>query len=220
MQSLIQHSSLAISNSTLRNKLQEMVNRDHLTNLFARKYLDKYVESSMEIDDRGVFVLIDIDDFKQVNDTYGHQIGDEILKQIASIIQKKVGEKGIGARWGGEELALYFSQMTLEEGMEICKQLLVSIPSQTNPSVTVSIGVSSWQQQDNIRFSAIFFTIQILLYIKRKIKGKISYVLWRYLNFREGDAFSFFQIPCKLNVSVYKRGVRYMNDEKLQKETD
>ena len=49
MQSLIQHSSLAIANSTLRNKLQEMVNRDHLTNLFARKYLDKYVEKSMEL---------------------------------------------------------------------------------------------------------------------------------------------------------------------------
>ena len=77
---------------------------------------------------RGVFILIDIDDFKKVNDTYGHQIGDEILKQIASIIQKRVGEKGIGARWGGEELALYYAQKTLEEGIEMCKQLLKSIP--------------------------------------------------------------------------------------------
>ncbi|SER91340.1 sensor domain-containing diguanylate cyclase [Psychrobacillus sp. OK032] len=171
MQSLIQHSSLAISNSTLRNKLQEMVNRDHLTNLFARKYLDKYVESSMIEDDRGVFALIDIDDFKQVNDTYGHQIGDEILKQIASIIQKKVVEKGIGARWGGEELALYYAQMTLEEGIETCKQLLVSIPLETNPSVTVSIGVSSWEQRNNIDFRDLFHQTDIALY-KAKNKGK------------------------------------------------
>ncbi|MFJ8063374.1 diguanylate cyclase domain-containing protein [Psychrobacillus sp. NPDC096426] len=171
MQSLIQHSSLAISNSALRNKLQEMVNRDHLTNLFARKYLDKYVENSMKIDDRGVFVLIDIDDFKQVNDTFGHQVGDEILKQIASIIQKKVGEKGIGVRWGGEELALYYAQMTLEEGIEMCKQLLGSISSETNPSVTVSIGVSSWQQQDNINFHHLFQQTDIALY-EAKNKGK------------------------------------------------
>lgn len=171
MQSLIQHSSLAISNSTLRNKLQEMVNRDHLTNLYARKYLDKYVENSMAIDSRGVFVLIDIDDFKKVNDTYGHQVGDEILKQIASIIQKKVGEKGIGARWGGEELAVYYAQKTLEEGIEICGQLLKSIQLQTNPSVTVSIGVSSWQRHDNIDFHQLFHQTDIALY-ESKNKGK------------------------------------------------
>ena len=104
MQSLIQHSSLAISNSTLRNKLQEMVNRDHLTNLFARKYLDKYVENSMEKDQSGVFILLDIDNFKNVNDTYGHQIGDEILKQISSIITRWLmvlvsGQDGVGKRW-------------------------------------------------------------------------------------------------------------------------
>ncbi|TQR13978.1 sensor domain-containing diguanylate cyclase [Psychrobacillus lasiicapitis] len=171
MQSLIQHSSLAISNSALRNKLQEMVNRDHLTNLFARNYLDKYVESSMKVDDRGVFVLIDIDDFKQVNDQYGHQIGDEILKQIASIIEKKVGDKGIGARWGGEELALYYAQMPLEEGIKNCSQLLVTIPLETNPSVTVSIGISSWKQGDQIDYRDLFHQTDIALY-KAKNKGK------------------------------------------------
>lgn len=177
MQSLIQHSSLAISNSTLRNKLQEMVNRDHLTNLYARKYLDKYVENSMAIDNRGVFVLIDIDDFKKVNDTYGHQVGDEILKQIASIIQKKVGDKGIGARWGGEELAVYYAQKTLEEGKDICEQLLKTIQLQTNPSVTVSIGVSSWQRHDNIDFHQLFHQTDIALYeAKNKGKNQLSVV--------------------------------------------
>lgn len=171
MQSLIQHSSLAISNSKLRNKLQEMVNRDHLTNLFARKYLDKYVETSMENDDCGVFVLMDIDNFKHVNDTYGHQVGDEILKQIASIMQKSVGKKGIGARWGGEELALYYSQMTMEQGIKVCEQLLESIPTHTNPSVTVSIGVSSWKQQDNVSFQLLFHTADIALY-EAKNRGK------------------------------------------------
>lgn len=177
MQSLIQHSSLAISNSTLRNKLQETVNRDHLTNLYARKYLDKYVENSMAIDSRGVFVLIDIDDFKKVNDTYGHQVGDEILKQIASIIQEKVGDKGIGARWGGEELAVYYTQKTLEEGIEICEQLLKTIQLETNPNVTVSIGVSSWQRHDNIDFQHLFHQTDIALYeAKNKGKNQLSVV--------------------------------------------
>ncbi|WP_342598626.1 diguanylate cyclase [Psychrobacillus sp. FSL H8-0483] len=175
MQSLIQHSSLAISNSALRNKLQEMVNRDHLTNLYARTYLDKFVEASMDEEDSGVFVLMDIDNFKQVNDTHGHQVGDEILKQIASIIQKKVDQIGIGARWGGEELALYFSQMTITQGTEICCQLLDLISSNTNPRVTVSIGVSGWKQKDNISFHQLFHNTDTALYeAKNSGKNKLS----------------------------------------------
>ncbi|WP_391202615.1 diguanylate cyclase domain-containing protein [Psychrobacillus sp. L4] len=171
MQSLIQHSSLAISNSKLRHKLQEMVNRDHLTNLYARKYLDKYVETSLENEDRGVFILLDIDNFKQVNDTYGHQVGDEIIKKIASIIQKRTDGIGIGARWGGEELAIYFSQMTITQGIEESKQILAQIPKQTNPSVTVSMGVSVWEREHKVTFHNLFHYADMALY-EAKNNGK------------------------------------------------
>ncbi|MFF2755352.1 diguanylate cyclase domain-containing protein [Psychrobacillus sp. NPDC058041] len=171
MQSLIQHSSLAISNSTLRNKLQEMVNRDHLTNLYARKYLDKFVETSMENEDRGIFILLDIDNFKQVNDSHGHQVGDDILKQIASIIQKRTDGIGIGARWGGEELAIYFSQMTISQGIEESNQIIAQIPKYTNPSVTVSMGVSVWEKENNLSFHDLFHCADIALY-EAKNNGK------------------------------------------------
>ncbi|MEI4769261.1 diguanylate cyclase [Psychrobacillus sp. FJAT-51614] len=171
MQSLIQHSSLAISNSKLRIKLQEMVNRDHLTNLFARKYLDKYVETSMKNDERGVFILMDIDNFKLVNDTHGHQVGDEILKQIASIIQKRTEGIGIGARWGGEELAVYLSQMTIEEGIEESKKIINLIPHHTNPSVTVSMGVCGWDKHDLLSFHHLFHNADTAMY-EAKNNGK------------------------------------------------
>ncbi|WP_082355145.1 sensor domain-containing diguanylate cyclase [Bacillus sp. FJAT-22090] len=171
MQSLIQHSSLAISNSKLRNKLQEMVNRDHLTNLFARKYLDKYVETSMKNDERGVFILMDIDNFKLVNDTHGHQVGDEILKQIASVIKKRTEGIGIGARWGGEELAVYLSQMTIEEGIEESKNIIKLIPDNTNPSVTVSIGVCGWDKNELPSFHHLFHNADTALY-EAKNSGK------------------------------------------------
>ncbi|MEK4246328.1 diguanylate cyclase [Psychrobacillus sp. FSL K6-2684] len=171
MQSLIQHSSLALSNSALRHKLQEMVDRDHLTNLYARSYLDRYVEESMEKDTSGTFVLMDIDNFKQINDTHGHQIGDSILRQIATVIEKQVEKLGIGARWGGEELALYFSEMTLEEGKKICKSLLEIIPIYTNPSVTVSIGVSLWCEDGEMNFHNLFHHADTALY-EAKNNGK------------------------------------------------
>ena len=171
MQSLIQHSSLAISNSTLRYKLQKMVDRDHLTNLYARNYLDRFVEKAMETDDQGVFVLIDIDNFKRINDTHGHQVGDEILIQIAGVIQGKINENGVSARWGGEELALYFSHMSLEEGVDMGKQLLTAIPEETKPTVTVSIGISNWDRSDNLSFTDLFHNADIMLY-KAKNNGK------------------------------------------------
>lgn len=171
MQSLIQHSSLAISNSKLRNKLQEMVNRDHLTNLFARKYLDKYVETSMKNDERGVFILMDIDNFKLINDTHGHQVGDEILKQIASVIKKRTEGIGIGARWGGEELAVYLSQMTIEEGIEESRNIIKLIPENTNPSVTVSIGVCGWDKNELPSFHHLFHNADTALY-EAKNSGK------------------------------------------------
>lgn len=171
MQSLIQHSSLAISNSTLRNKLQEMVNRDHLTNLFARKYLDKYVENSMEKDQSGVFILLDIDNFKNVNDTFGHQIGDEVLKQISSIITRMVDGIGIGARWGGEEMALYLPNTTKLIGIDLATELIDSIPKETNPSVTVSIGLCAWDKKHSIDFKKLFHSADTALY-SSKNNGK------------------------------------------------
>lgn len=171
MQSLIQHSSLALTNSALRNKLQEMVDRDHLTNLYARSYLDRFVEESMIKDTSGIFVLMDIDNFKQVNDTHGHQIGDSILKQIATVIEKKVENVGIGARWGGEELALYFAEMSVEEGKKICEELLEIIPIYTNPSVTVSVGLSGWSKKGDADFHNLFHHADIALY-EAKNKGK------------------------------------------------
>lgn len=178
MQSLIQHSSLAISNSTLRYKLQKMVDRDHLTNLFARNYLDRFVEDAMESDDQGVFVLIDIDNFKRINDTHGHQIGDEILKQIARVIQGKIKNKGVSARWGGEELALYLSHMSLEQGVEMSRQLLAAIPQKTNPSVTVSIGISHWSRSDNLSFNNLFHNADTVLY-EAKNNGKNQLCIYK-----------------------------------------
>ena len=52
-------------------------------------------------------MLIDIDNFKRINDTYGHQVGDKILVQIAVQLKETIGSRGICARWGGEEMSVY-----------------------------------------------------------------------------------------------------------------
>ena len=171
MQSLIHHSSLAISNSVLRNRLQEMVDRDHLTKLFARRYLDRYIENSLQMDDSGMFLLIDIDNFKKVNDTYGHQIGDEVLVQIANQLQKMVGPRGICARWGGEELAVFVANLLEDEALKLVNQIVEAIPNVTKPKVTISAGVVPWKQGDQPEFQTIFLQADTALY-EAKRSGK------------------------------------------------
>ena len=83
--SLIHHSTLAFTNTILREELEKMVVTDHLTKLYSRNYLDEKIQSSMKEDGGGTFIIVDIDNFKSINDTYGHQVGDEVIIQVAEI---------------------------------------------------------------------------------------------------------------------------------------
>lgn len=171
MQSLIHHSSLAITNSILRNQLQEMVDLDHLTKLYARSYLDQYVEKSLKNDQSGMFLLIDIDNFKRINDTYGHQIGDKILMQIASQLKETIGTRGICARWGGEEMSVYIPNIDEQEAIELAAAIVAVIPSTTDPQVTISAGLITWDEQYRPAFQSVFLHADTALY-EAKNSGK------------------------------------------------
>ncbi|MFB7158600.1 sensor domain-containing diguanylate cyclase [Lysinibacillus sp. NPDC056232] len=171
MQSLIHHSSLAIANSILRNKLQEMVDLDHLTKLYARSYLDQYVEKSLKNDQSGMFLLIDIDNFKRVNDTYGHQIGDKILMQIAVQLKEMIGARGICARWGGEEMSVYVPDIDEKEAIELAATIVAVIPNTTDPQVTISAGLITWNEQYRPAFQSVFLHADTALY-EAKNSGK------------------------------------------------
>ncbi|MGL4820628.1 MAG: sensor domain-containing diguanylate cyclase, partial [Bacilli bacterium] len=146
LQSLVQHSALALANVMLREELELMVVTDYLTKLHSRKYLDEKIRYSMEHDHQGVFLLIDVDDFKRVNDLYGHQTGDEILVQISMVIKQNVRGDDIAARWGGEEIAVYLPKADKQVGIQVGEQILKKIASETNPSVTVSMGLACWAE--------------------------------------------------------------------------
>ncbi|ACA41618.1 Hypothetical yneF protein [Lysinibacillus sphaericus C3-41] len=171
MQSLIHHSSLAIANSILRTQLQEMVDLDHLTKLYARSYLDHFVEKSLEYDQSGMFLLIDIDNFKRINDTYGHQVGDKILMQIAVQLKETIGSRGICARWGGEEMSIYVPNISEKEALELASAIVEVIPSATDPQVTISAGLITWNDQDRPAFQSVFLHADTALY-EAKNSGK------------------------------------------------
>jgi diguanylate cyclase (GGDEF)-like protein len=174
LQSLIHHSTLAFTNSILREELEKMVVTDHLTKLYSRGYLDDKMNLSMLEDAQGTFILIDIDNFKGVNDKYGHQVGDDVLIQLARQIAKNIRGTDIGARWGGEELAIYLPGAPLEIGVMIANRLVDKVEKHTNPSVTISCGVSTWIKGQEDTVKTVFKRADQALYLaKNSGKNKV-----------------------------------------------
>ncbi len=174
MQSLIHHSTLAFSNSMLREELEKMVITDHLTKLHSRNYLNENIHRSMTEDAFGSFILIDIDNFKQINDSYGHQVGDEVLIQVASIIHENIRESDIGARWGGEELAIYLPRIPLRVAVSIAERLVMKVNELTAPRITISCGVSSWTKEKDDSYTRLFKRADQALYLAKETgKNKV-----------------------------------------------
>lgn len=167
LQSLIHHSTLAFTNSMLREELEIMIITDHLTKLNSRNYLDDKINRSMMEDDHGTFILIDIDDFKLVNDTFGHQIGDEVLIQVANLIKSNIRENDVGARWGGEELAIYLPMVSLSAGVMVAERLVEKVAEKSNPHVTISCGVSYWHKDCTDTYNYLFKRADEALYVAK-----------------------------------------------------
>ena len=172
LQFLIQHSTLALTNSMLHEELERLVITDHLTRLYSRNYLDECIQSSLKKDMNGTFLLIDIDNFKKINDTFGHQVGDDIIIQVANVLKRNIRDLDIAARWGGEELAIYLPRMSVEIGSRIANRILQAVELETSPRVTVSIGVSTWNKTDKeLTLQSLFKKADQGLY-KAKEMGK------------------------------------------------
>lgn len=134
--------------------LKELSITCQLTKLYNRRYLLEYGEyvfnECVENDIHCSCIALDIDFFKKVNDTYGHLIGDEVLKHVAEIMLKSVRDTDIVTRYGGEEFVILAPSTTLESAVKIAERIRREI--ETNPyemkdkliHITVSIGIAEY----------------------------------------------------------------------------
>ncbi|WP_413308240.1 sensor domain-containing diguanylate cyclase [Bacillus sp. 1P10SD] len=164
LQTLVHHLSLSLTNSMLREELKKLVTTDHLTKLHSRNYLDEKIQFSMKKDNEGTFILIDIDNFKEINDSFGHQIGDEVLIQLANFIKGNIRGEDVGARWGGEELAIYLPNVPLDAGVVIAQRIVAKVSQNSNPHITVSSGVSYWNREKPDTYQYLFKRADEALY--------------------------------------------------------
>ncbi len=171
LKSLVQHSTLTIVNALLKEELEQLVRTDYLTKLYSRKFLDETMNSHLMNGSKGSFILIDIDNFKRINDQYGHNVGDQIILQVANIIKDNIRSHDIAARWGGEELAIYLPNTPIHLCLQVAERLVEKVSEQTQPKVTISCGISHWDDTLPEQTSDIFLRADRALYIAKE-KGK------------------------------------------------
>ncbi|MFP3018110.1 MAG: PleD family two-component system response regulator [Candidatus Tisiphia sp.] len=150
---------------TLRNDLELSVNlsiKDGLTGIFNRHYFDTHIKQMVKksTDSKRPLCLLmcDIDHFKQVNDTYGHQAGDIVLKTIANVLKNIFRVTDLVARYGGEEFAILLNDITIDEAMYIAQRARTRVESidfkvktQKDPiKKTISIGVTEYKIGESI----------------------------------------------------------------------
>ncbi len=124
-------SELGRSALSMQRSLRSLIERDSLTELYNRRSGGHRLTNTMEKakSENTPFTLVigDIDFFKSVNDTYGHQCGDMVLKNVARILRKHMKDKGYAIRWGGEEFLLVYENSRLEEAYEALNAMLEEI---------------------------------------------------------------------------------------------
>lgn len=131
-----------ISIRNTANRFKELSRRDGMTKLYNSGYFHEYATEKTPKLSSGALILIDIDYFKDVNDTHGHQTGDEIIKQVANNLRKFSKENSINSRLGGDEFAIFMEGSVLKEEIEgITASILnAMVNNETGISTTLSIG--------------------------------------------------------------------------------
>ncbi|MDY0320212.1 MAG: GGDEF domain-containing protein [Arcobacteraceae bacterium] len=140
-----------------KNEYEYFAYHDHLTKIFNRQKFDelllKEFENKKRYGDKLSVILIDLDHFKKVNDTYGHLTGDLVLIAIVGIIRNKLRINDVFARWGGEEFIILLPRTNINDAYAKAEELRKDIESYIDkelPPVTISAGVSELTDKDDI----------------------------------------------------------------------
>jgi len=133
--------------------LHRIAARDYLTDIYNRRYFfeagPRLVDQALRRGEQMSIAILDIDHFKRLNDTYGHEVGDVVLKAVARRLKHRVGDRHLLARLGGEEFGIIFHGLGLEEALDHCERLRTELAAQPISAdgepltITVSAGLAA-----------------------------------------------------------------------------
>lgn len=156
LQKLAAMIAISIENCINRQRALELGYQDGLTNAYNRRYFDERLRHEIDRCLRNktdlVCLFIDIDFFKKINDSYGHQVGDAVLVRLVALMQEQVRSSDIVARYGGEEFAIILPDTGIQIAHEVAERIRSKVADQkliiddNTLTTTVSIGMASLSQ--------------------------------------------------------------------------
>ena len=159
--------------------LEKLANYDALTSIYNRHKIDTFLIEQMEISKRYEkplsIIFFDIDKFKTINDTYGHEIGDSVLKELTALVSQKIRESDSLGRWGGEEFLIVLPETNLQNAIFLAEKLRKAIEKydfSEVKQVTCSFGVSEINREDSLD-SAISKVDKMLYIAKEQGRNKV-----------------------------------------------
>ncbi|HHG8771575.1 TPA: GGDEF domain-containing protein [Raoultella planticola] len=153
----------------LKTELEFSASHDPLTGLLNRREFYRIVDSSLQKAEGFCLLLVDVDNFKAINDAYGHQKGDEVLRAISRILESAGRNKDKIYRWGGEEFLLFLPATSIDTALALAETIRLSVNDYQMPGppvpVTVSIGVAEHQEEE---IDQLFYRVDKALYAAKK----------------------------------------------------
>lgn len=160
------------------NELIHAAERDSLTKLYNRKKAMSLIEEELAEHEGGMLFICDVDNFKRINDTKGHMIGDQVLRKLASLIQKEVSESAITARLGGDEYIIFVPQTVMQESAVIMMQKIQNefyeYMQGIAPELKTSLSVGGTVRKENENIWILYSNADKALYQAKRHKGDLK----------------------------------------------
>lgn len=185
MNSLATQAGVAVENARLYEAKEQLSRTDGLTQLYNHHFFQERVQEEIKRADRFrqrlSLVMLDVDDFKRINDTYGHQTGDQVLRRVARIVRDCLREIDVPARYGGDEFAIILPDTDLRDGIEAAERLRRTVAKHpilaggTTMTLTISLGVATRPPQSPLSSEELIkMADQALLDAKRRGRNAVT----------------------------------------------
>ncbi|HBD7062429.1 TPA: diguanylate cyclase [Legionella pneumophila] len=170
-------------NRVLKELLHSQAIRDPLTGLLNRRFLDEYVVKQIGQAKHSqtmiIFIMIDVDNFKRVNDNFGHNTGDRVLALLSKLLMSLIREGDLACRYGGEEFLLVLPYCNLDNAKQIAETIrneVIKMPINIKNSVfniTISLGISSYPNHGSTMQELIEAADKALYTAKKQGKNRV-----------------------------------------------